>query len=130
MTPLGRSLVWLRRQGFIACAVERWLPRCNRRRDAFGFGDILAASPRDGVVLLVQATTAAHVAGRLDKAREIPELAGWLRAGAAFEVHGWFLRAGRWHVRRVAVAAGDLAGVVLSRRPGRRRRSLQRELFA
>src|SRR5579859_5935555 len=62
MTPLGRSLVWLRRQWCIAGVVERWLMRCNRRREAFGFGDILAASARDGVVLLGQATSDAHVA--------------------------------------------------------------------
>ncbi len=45
MTPTARSLEYLIRAGFIATVVERWLPHCHVRRDAFGFADILAAMP-------------------------------------------------------------------------------------
>jgi hypothetical protein len=125
-------LALLRREGFIAAQVERWLPAVNRRADVWGFGDLLAANPSARVVLIVQATTADHVAARLAKARARPELAAWLRAGGAFEVHGWCLRAGRWHVRRVTVQPEDLAAFEVQALPrGRRGRKAkpQRRLF-
>jgi hypothetical protein len=121
LTPTARTLALLRREGFIVAPVERWLPAVNRRSDVWGFGDVLAANPAARTVLIVQATTADHVAGRLAKARTRPELAAWLRAGGAFEVHGWCLRAGRWHVRRVVVRAEDLAAVEVQALPRRRR---------
>ncbi len=61
---------------------RRWLPVVCRRCDVWGFGDVLAANPTARVVLIVQATTADHVADRLAKARRQPELTAWLRAGA------------------------------------------------
>jgi hypothetical protein len=121
----------LRREGFQAAVVERWLPHANVRQDLFGFADVLAFHPRDRRFLLVQATTADHAGHRLNKARAQPELALWLRAGGAFEVHGWTRREDRWHVRRVAVRPEDLAGVVLAAPPRRRQKGeRQRELFA
>jgi hypothetical protein len=131
MTPTARSLLLLRREGYIAAPVERWLPHVHCRRDLFGFADVLAFHPRDRLFLLVQATTAAHVADRLAKARARPALALWLRAGGAFEVHGWAKRGDRWHVKRVGISPEDLAGVILeSPRHWRRKRGeRQRELF-
>ncbi len=120
MSPTARTLAHLRRLGFIATVVERWLPRVRRRRDAFG-ADVLAAHPGDGVVLLVQCTTDDHVAARLDKARQLPDVAAWLRAGGKWECWGWSRRAGRWYVRRVALSAADLAAVVVEAPPRRRR---------
>ena len=69
MTPSGRSLMLLRRQGYLAETVERWIPRVNRRRDLFGFADLLAVHPRDRLFLLVQATSLGNVAARLKKAK-------------------------------------------------------------
>ena len=83
MSPTARSLAILRRAGFIAATVEKWLPHAGVRQDLWGFADVLAVHPRDGVILLVQATTVAHVAARLAKARRRPELRAWLRAGGA-----------------------------------------------
>jgi hypothetical protein len=132
MTPTARTLALLRREGFIAAVVERWLPVVCRRSDVWGFGDVLAANPTARVVLIVQATTADHVANRLTKARGRPELASWLQAGGAFEIHGWRRHGGRWHVRRVAVRAEGL-GAVETRPPtrgrGGRKAPKQGELF-
>jgi hypothetical protein len=121
LTPTAWTLALLRREGFIAAVVERWIPGANKRADVWGFGDVLAANPAARVVLIVQATTADHVAARLTKARGRPELAAWLKAGGAFEVHGWCRRGGRWHVRRVAVRPEDLAAVEVQALPRRRR---------
>lgn len=131
MTPTARSLALLRRSGYLPAVVERWLPGANVRADLWHFGDVLAVHPARGEFLIVQATTAAHAAARLTKARARPELALWLRAGGKFQVHAWGKRRGRWHARRVEVRAADLAPAVLAELPrGRRRpRHTQGELF-
>jgi hypothetical protein len=126
-SPTARSLAHLRRRGFIVAVVERWLPHAGKRADVWGFGDLLAAHPRDGVVLLVQTTTAGHLAHRLAKAKRRPELALWLRAGGRFEVHGWQQHDGRSRVRRVEVVGADLAEVVLAAPRRRRKGERQRD---
>jgi hypothetical protein len=131
-SPSARSLRLLRQQGHIADVVERWLPRIARKRDLFGFGDIVAVHPALSGALIVQATTKAHVADRVAKARSRAELAVWLRAGGRFQVWGWFKVNGRWKVRRVEVQAEDLQPVLIDhRRPPRRQRKgeRQRDLF-
>jgi hypothetical protein len=104
----------------VADVVERWIPRVNVRKDLFGVGDILAAHPRDRVILLVQATTAGHLAHRLAKAKGRPELRAWLQAGGLFQAWGWIRRGQRWLVKIVSVQAEDLRGIVLESPPHRR----------
>jgi hypothetical protein len=41
MTPSARTLTALRRAGWIACPVERWVAQRGIRVDAFHFADIL-----------------------------------------------------------------------------------------
>ncbi len=129
MTPTARSLALLARDGWLCAPVERWLPYANVRKDLWGFGDVLACHPRDGLFLIVQSTSADHVAHRLAKARGRPELALWLKAGGAFQVHGWAKRDGRWRCRVVEVRAWDLQPVEVQSLPRRRRRGRQRLLF-
>ena len=88
MTPTGRTLVSLRRAGFMADICERWIPHANIRRDLYGLADVLAVHPTRREFLLVQATSAGHVGDRLARARSRPELGAWLRAGGRFEVWG------------------------------------------
>jgi hypothetical protein len=111
MTPTARTLACLRRNGYAAAAVERWLPGVGRRRDLFGCIDLVAV--RQGVpgVLGVQATTTANLSARVRKAQGRAELRTWLAAGNGFECWGWERRNGRWHVRRVEIRAGELAAV-------------------
>jgi hypothetical protein len=132
MTPTARTLAHLRRLGFTAAVVESWLPHAAVRRDLFGFADVLAVHPRDGIIMLVQATSVDHVAHRLTKAKRRPELLAWLKAGGRFTVHGWYEREGKWRVREVEVTGADLADVCLEAPRHRRRRKgeRQRELFA
>jgi hypothetical protein len=130
MTPTTRAPDRLHRRGDRAAVVESWLPRVNRRRDLWGFGDVLAgAAHREPRFLIGQATTAGHVAGRLAKATGRPDLRAWLAAGGAFEVWGWYRRGPCWAVRRVAVRGDDLRDVLLDA-PHRRRRHRQPELFS
>jgi hypothetical protein len=130
VSPTGRTLNWLRREGFIVAVVEKWNPFAGIRQDVWGIADVLACHPRDRLILLVQTTSASNVSHRLQKARARPELAAWLRAGGTFEVHGWERRGKKWTLRRVAVRGEDLAAVTVQAVPRRGRRPRQRELFA
>src|SRR5262245_35086 len=103
MSPTARTLAHLRRLGFTAAVVERWLPRVERKVDLFGIADVLAVHPRERSVLLVRCTSDGHVADRVKQVQVRSELAVLLAAGVAIEVWGWSCRAGRWHLRRVAL---------------------------
>jgi hypothetical protein len=131
VSPTARSLSLLRRQGYLAAPVERYIPQVQKKLDLFGVADVLAVHPRDRVVLLVQATSADHVSDRLARVRARTETALLLRAGVQVEVWGWRKSdGGKWEVRRVAVRPGDLAAVELTpKRPRRGRRPVQMSLF-
>ncbi len=120
MSPTGRTLDRLRRQGFLAETVERWLPRINRRRDLFHLADVLAVHPAEKVFLLVQCTSHGNLASRVRKCQSRPEAALWLRAGGLIQCWGW----DGARLRTVNLTLEDLAGVVVTAPP--RRRRLQR----
>ena len=102
MTPTGRTLAaCCGAEGYLCCVAEAWLPRVNRRRDLFGFADVAAVHPRLTGPLLVQVTTADHLAHRRQKVQASPAARLWIRAGGRIELHGWERRAGRWVVRRL-----------------------------
>ena len=131
MSPTQRSLVRLRKLGFLAAVVEKWNPHVGPhgiRQDLFGIGDVLAVHARDRIFLLVQATTAGNISSRLRKAKQSGELKLWLAAGGRFVVLGWQKRDGRWEAREVEVtlADEDLAAVVPQRR---KRKKAEPNLF-
>jgi hypothetical protein len=88
MSPTARSLAHLRRSGYVACVVERWLPRLKVKLDVWHFADLLACHPGKREVVLVQTTTADHLAARLAKTKRQPEAAAWLAAGGKVLLHG------------------------------------------
>lgn len=138
MSPTARSLRLLRRWGYLAAPVERWIPLPDAegggiRKDLWSFGDILGCHPKDKDFLIVQATSLPNVAARKTKACARPELTAWLAAGGRFEIHGWTNRSGKWSVRRLEITAGEsgLADITLCR-PRRKARApavLAAELF-
>ena len=89
MTPTARTLALLRRSGYLAAVVEKWLPKINRRRDLFGFADVLAVHPVRREIVLVQTTSASNLASRIAKVKAAAELPGSLAAGVKVHVHGW-----------------------------------------
>ena len=131
MSPTARTLIHLRRRGYTADPVERFVAGAGAqgrgiRRDWGRFGDVLACHPGRREILIVQATSRPNVGARLAKSRAQPALAAWLAAGGRFEVHGWALRRGRWHVKVVEVRGVDLAAIVLEAPPRRLRQSRYR----
>lgn len=128
MSPTARTLVYLRRSGFLAVPVERYIPQTTRKVDLFGVGDVLAVHPVRKEVLIVQATSRAHLSDRLRRVQQRHETALLLRAGVAVEAWGWFQRpSGKWEVHRVVVQADSLDALPMT--PRRRRASRQPELF-
>ena len=121
MTPTARTLTALRRAGFIACVVERWIENEGIRVDAFHFADILAARPADRRIVLVQATTLPNVPARVTKIRSKPEALAWLKSGGGIEVWGWIKRGDRWRVKIIEFRADDIEPVVIVK-PGRKPR--------
>ncbi|MGE0289360.1 MAG: hypothetical protein AB7I42_23990 [Bradyrhizobium sp.] len=86
-SPTARSLSKLRKEGWVAGVVEKWIPQTKQRKDLFGFIDIVAV--RGDVVMGVQATGGSgNGVKRLAKAVAQPEFSAWIRAGL-FVVHEW-----------------------------------------
>lgn len=105
MTPTARTLQHLRKLGFIADVVERRLPRCFITRDAFGFGDILAARPGVGIVLIQATGGSGNFAKRKAKILAEPRAVEWIASGGRIEVWGWNKQGPRgkrktWTLRR------------------------------
>lgn len=89
-SPTSRTLECLRKNGWLAQVVEKWVPQCRRRIDLFGFIDIVAIHPDRGI-LGVQATSTSNFASRITKAKTEckDRLSWWLRTGGRFAVCGW-----------------------------------------
>ncbi len=131
MSPTAQTLNALRRQGFAAGIVERWIAQAGIRKDLFGCIDLIAAKPGEPIIG-IQATSNSNVSARLTKARSIPELATWLATGARFQVWGWAKVNGCWHPRIVEVRPGDMKAEVVRPLPRRRRKPRHKptDLFA
>jgi hypothetical protein len=102
VSTLPRSLKLLREEGWTVEIVEHWNPFAKRRIDLFGAADLIAI--REGCRhLLVQVTTASHVADRIAKILSLPAMDLWLKTDGEIEVHGWRAPTKtnrRWSLRR------------------------------
>src|SRR5262245_7225976 len=110
-TPTQRSLVLLRREGFVAAVVERRLPRCGVTVDAFGLFDLLAIRGDVPGFLGVHTTSGANHAGRVRKLLGNATLSTWLAAGNRAAVWSRTKRRRRWTCRRQRLDAADRGGV-------------------
>lgn len=86
-TPTARTLRWLRKQGYTAGVVEKWIPQTRRRVDLFGFIDLIAI--KEGETVGVQATSTSNMAARFAKMRELEAMPLWLQAGNKLWIVGW-----------------------------------------
>jgi hypothetical protein len=97
-SPTQRSLAYLRKAGWTACVVEKWIPPRGKmkfgvRIDAFGFGDLLACKDHSGdgmgAIALVQTTSLSNMVARRTKMLAIPEFQKWKDADGLVLLHGW-----------------------------------------
>lgn len=107
-SPTRRTLVRLRSLGWTADVTERWIPKAKKRKDLFGFIDVVAIRADKAGVLGIQCTTVSNQAARLTKLLAIPATRTWLLAGNRVQVWGWKKRSGRWEVTKRDVQIEDL----------------------
>ncbi len=99
-SPSSRSLAHLRKQGYMAGVVERFIHHIKIRKDLFDCIDIIAISPDE--VLAVQTTSRANVSSRIKKIRELPHYLLLLHCPMRLIVHGWDKGAnGRWRLQEI-----------------------------
>lgn len=115
-SPTSRTLDLLRKEGFVAAVVEKWIPQARQRKDVFGFGDIIAIKPRCGGLgcsataagnvnfckcgtWLVQCTSGSNHSSRVAKVLAIPEARMWIMVGNRISVVSWTKRGNRWQPR-------------------------------
>ena len=85
----------MRKNGYTAQVVEKWIPHVNQRKDLFDIIDIVAIRKGEVGVLGIQSTSAENVAARITKAMLCPHLPLWKETGNKFVVHGWGKRGAR-----------------------------------
>lgn len=107
MSPTGRTLARLKKLGYDADVVERWIPRARVRKDVAGCIDVLAYQAVWGIVG-IQATTATNHAHRRVKALQEPRLRRWLQAGGQFQIWSWAKHGRLWQCRTEVISLRDL----------------------
>jgi hypothetical protein len=111
VSPTSRSLAKLRNAGYLAEVVEKWNSFIRRRKDLFGFIDVLAV--RGNEVLAVQSTSGTNVSKRIAKIRGLQSHELWLASpNRRIVVHGWRKvgKAGErklWECREVELTANQ-----------------------
>lgn len=94
MSPTQLSLRQLRAEGYTAWVVETYNHITKRRRDLWGFADILAIR-KDGI-LAVQATSYSNISSRVKKISLAEDVDAVREAGIRIEVWGWHQPKGKW----------------------------------
>ena len=117
-SPTQRSTKYLRDRGWIVARVEQRLHMPKSpfpiTKDAFGFGDLLAAHADIGRVALVQSTggQGGNFAARIRKIIDTPEISelawSWIAAGGIILVHGWAKRGPRGERKKWTLAARQI----------------------
>jgi hypothetical protein len=87
-TPTQRTKEHFEDAGYTVCLVE-YVQRGGKRKDAFGFADLLGIHPSKKGTAYIQATTVDNMAARVEKIRGIPAALVALEAGNAIFVVGW-----------------------------------------
>jgi len=89
MSPVQRTLDWLRKHGYEAAKTEHWNHFAKRRQDLYGFVDVLAVNADQ--LLAIQCSDDAHHAGH--KAKILKNKAARLLAyHAEVEIWSWGLK--------------------------------------
>jgi hypothetical protein len=89
VSPIQRTLQWLREHGYEPAKTEHWNHFARRRQDLFGFVDVLAVNEND--LLAIQTSDGAHHAEHLAKILE-SKAARLLAHYAQVEIWSWSLK--------------------------------------
>ena len=89
MSPVERTLDWLRQHGYTATKTEHYHHYAKRRIDLFGFIDVLAVSEHH--VIAIQVTDGSHRAEHVPKILALP-VARLLAQHMDVELWSWSLK--------------------------------------
>lgn len=106
-TPTQRTLQRLRKEGWTAAVTERWNHFSKVRQDLFGFCDVIAVKPGQGV-LMVQCTSTANKSARVKKIQSLPAAVVCLEAGCRVEAWGWAKRGARGKAKKWTLSVSVL----------------------
>jgi hypothetical protein len=114
VSPTSRSLKLLRDRGYAVDIAESYNAFTKRRKDQYGFIDIVGLHLDEPGVLGIQTTTGANLSARLIKAQNLKAYWNWLACGNDVEFHGWRkLKAGKkvatWHCKLWRISFNDWA---------------------
>jgi hypothetical protein len=85
-----RTLKYLRGRGYVCAVVEKWIPATMRRKDLFGFVDILAINFYETLAVQSTSCSGGNLTARIKKAQALPAFVTWLSGPArAVEFIGW-----------------------------------------
>ena len=98
-SPTQLTLRELRKRGYTANVVERWVMGANVRQDLWGFIDVLALNGKE--IVAVQATTYANMSARVKKMTDHENLPKVREAGITILIWGWRKVNNRWTFREV-----------------------------
>lgn len=87
-SPTQRSLAHLRKEGWTAGVVERWIEARKIRIDFCGGIDLIAFAPDKGI-LGVQCCAASGLAAHRKKLLAEPRMKLWVESGAGLVIHAW-----------------------------------------
>ena len=99
MTPTARTMVKLRKEGWLPAVVEKRNPVTKTLKDLYGFIDIIAI--KDGETLAVQTTSLGNISSRVKKITDHENVAAVRKAGWAIHVHGWAKVKTRWQCKTI-----------------------------
>ena len=103
-SPTAKTLEYCRAANCDAVQkVEMWCPFSKKRKDLFGFIDVVAIFC--GKIHGIQSTTRAHVGDRLNKIQTQchDEALAWVHAGGVIMIHGWYKKGNRSLCKEVEV---------------------------
>lgn len=86
-SPEALTMSMLVAHGWVPEKCSWWEPYSRRRKDLFGFADLIGMSPAG--LLLVQACAASDMSTRLKKIQANPKAQMWLEVGNQIWVVGW-----------------------------------------
>ena len=88
-SPTSRSLSYCRERAWLVDVAEKTIPHSHRKRDLFGFIDIVVIA--DDTLLAVQVTSSSNHSARVKKIKNECYVAAdaWNRAGGQVEVWSW-----------------------------------------
>lgn len=89
----------MRKLGYLAEVTERWIPGALKRKDLWGWCDVLCVHEETGEIVAVQTTSYGNMPARVKKIADADTTPAIRKAGVRIIVHGWRKKGRFWEVK-------------------------------